>query len=77
MMLTMFIDVDHLLATPIYDLNRCSINFHPLHSLFLIPIYIALCIPKQVRWIGVGLCLHILLDSIDCQVNQQLWFTPF
>ena len=27
---TMFIDLDHLLANPIFDPNRCSINFHPL-----------------------------------------------
>ena len=32
-MLTAFvIDVDHLLADPIYDAARCSIGFHPLHS---------------------------------------------
>ena len=29
---TMLVDVDHLLATPIFDANRCSINFHPLHT---------------------------------------------
>lgn len=43
----MIIDADHLLADPIYDPLRCSINFHPLHSyvaiifyglLFLIPL---------------------------------------
>ena len=32
MMLTMLVDLDHLLANPIYDPNRCSIGFHPLHS---------------------------------------------
>ena len=29
---TMVIDLDHLLADPVYDANRCSIGFHPLHS---------------------------------------------
>ena len=29
---TMLVDVDHLLANPIFDTNRCSINFHPLHT---------------------------------------------
>jgi hypothetical protein len=47
MVLTMVVDIDHLLADPIYDPNRCSIGFHPLHSvipiifyflMFLIPI---------------------------------------
>lgn len=28
---TMVVDVDHLLASPIYDPERCSIGFHPLH----------------------------------------------
>lgn len=30
---TMLVDLDHLLADPIYDPARCSIGFHPLHSL--------------------------------------------
>ena len=29
---TMLVDVDHLLADPIYDPDRCSIGFHPLHT---------------------------------------------
>lgn len=29
---TMLIDLDHLLADPIYDPERCSIGFHPLHQ---------------------------------------------
>jgi hypothetical protein len=29
---TIAVDVDHLLATPIYDPQRCSIGFHPLHT---------------------------------------------
>lgn len=32
MILTMIVDLDHLLADPIYDPNRCSIGFHPLHT---------------------------------------------
>jgi hypothetical protein len=26
------VDLDHLLATPVYDPGRCSLGFHPLHS---------------------------------------------
>ncbi|VFS53936.1 Uncharacterised protein [Moellerella wisconsensis] len=33
MIATIAIDLDHLLATPIFDPNRCSIGFHPLHTL--------------------------------------------
>jgi len=42
MIATMIVDVDHLLADPIYDPNRCSIGFHPLHTLPAIVGYAAL-----------------------------------
>lgn len=42
MVATMLVDVDHLLATPIYDPNRCSIGFHPLHTWPAILFYAAL-----------------------------------
>ncbi|MCV6621356.1 MAG: DUF6122 family protein [Cellvibrionaceae bacterium] len=73
MMLTMLVDVDHLLADPIYDPNRCSIGFHPLHRLPLIVGYLALCVFSKTRWIGLGLVIHMALDSIDCQVNTGSW----
>jgi hypothetical protein len=38
----MIVDVDHLLADPIYDPNRCSIGFYPLHTTPAIVIYAAL-----------------------------------
>ena len=37
---TMLVDVDHLLADPIYDPARCSIGFHPLHSEIAILMYV-------------------------------------
>lgn len=67
----MIIDVDHLLANPIYDPNRCSIGFHPLHTFFPILFYIALLVPAKTRILGIGLCVHILLDAIDCQINSD------
>ena len=39
MISTMIVDIDHLLADPIYDPNRCSIDFHPLHSYEFIALY--------------------------------------
>lgn len=38
----MLVDIDHLLADPIYDPNRCSIGFHPLHTTPAILVYAAL-----------------------------------
>ena len=63
---TMLIDLDHLLATPIYDPNRCSINFHPLHSYYAIIMYAIMLIPKTTRILGIGLLIHIVADSVDC-----------
>lgn len=66
MILGMLIDLDHLMANPIFDPNRCSINFHPLHSYYAIVVYIALLIPRKVRLIGIGLVIHIIADTADC-----------
>ena len=66
MISTMLIDLDHLFATPIFDPNRCSINFHPLHSYIAIGLYILLLFPKKTRLIGLGLCIHICADKVDC-----------
>lgn len=62
----MLIDLDHLLATPIFSPNRCSINFHPLHSYYAIILYVLLLFPKKTRLIGLGLVIHIISDSVDC-----------
>jgi hypothetical protein len=66
MILGLLIDLDHLVATPIFNPNRCSINFHPLHSYFATAIYLLLIIPQNTRLIGLGLVIHIFSDSVDC-----------
>ena len=42
MLATMVVDVDHLIADPIYDAARCSIGFHPLHTVGPIAFYVIL-----------------------------------
>lgn len=64
--LGMLIDLDHLLADPIFDSNRCSINFHPLHSYYAMTIYVLLLLPKKTRLIALGLVIHIIADMVDC-----------
>lgn len=66
MLLGFLIDLDHLLATPLFDANRCSINFHVLHSYYAILIYACLAILKPTRLIGLGLLIHIIADAVDC-----------
>ncbi len=68
MILGMLIDLDHLMANPIFDPNRCSINFHPLHSYIALGFYILMLIPKKTRIISIGLILHLLADYVDCQL---------
>ncbi|PCH53304.1 MAG: hypothetical protein COC22_02945 [Flavobacteriaceae bacterium] len=64
--LTMLIDLDHLIATPIFDATRCSINFHPLHSYYAIVFYVVLLFFTKTRIIAIGLLFHIITDAIDC-----------
>ena len=66
MALTMIVDLDHLLANPIYDPSRCSINFHPLHSYPAIFLYIIMAAFPKSRLIGLGLLLHMGIDLTDC-----------
>jgi len=73
MMATMLVDLDHLLAAPIYDAGRCSIGFHPLHTLLPIIVYGVLCLVPKLRYVGIGLVIHMALDSIDCQLTSGVW----
>jgi len=70
LLLGYLIDIDHLLADPIFDPNRCSINFHPLHSYYAIAVYVIMLIPKKTRLLAIGLLIHILADSTDCYLMQ-------
>lgn len=81
MIATMLVDLDHLFADPIYDPERCSIGFHPLHGSVPIGIYMMLCLAplagpvfggrahrhlRIVHLVGVGLLIHMGLDALDC-----------
>ena len=68
MISTILVDLDHLLANPIFEPNRCGIGFHPLHSYYAIGLYLLiLFIPNiYLRIIAVGLLLHIFTDLQDC-----------
>lgn len=61
-----FVDLDHLLADPIFDPGRCSIGFHLLHSYYAIAIYFLLLLIPRLRWLAIGLLLHMAVDLQDC-----------
>ena len=66
MLATMVVDLDHLLADPIFDPERCSIGFHPLHSYPAIAVYAAALAVKPLRIAAAGLLIHMLVDGSDC-----------
>lgn len=69
LLLTMAVDLDHLLAVPVFDPCRCSVGFHPLHSYPAIAVYVLLLFPRKTRIVALGLVLHMLTDGLDC------WFS--
>ncbi|MFH2067237.1 MAG: DUF6122 family protein [Pseudomonadota bacterium] len=66
MVSTMIVDLDHLLAVPVFDPGRCSIGFHPGHSYFAICIYSFLFLFPKLRVFSLGLLVHMFLDYMDC-----------
>ena len=82
MLAVIVIDLDHLFATPLFDPNRCSIGFHPLHSYIAIAIYVIACILPYERmklsWkyrpVAVGLVTHILTDVQDFYLWKYVIF---
>lgn len=60
------IDIDHLLANPVFDQQRCSIGFHPLHTYLATAVYCLLFIVPKTRIFGLALLIHILADTTDC-----------
>ncbi len=70
MVATMVVDLDHLLADPIYDPQRCGVGFHPLHTYSTIAIYAVLTLIPSTRIVVVGLVIHMALDGFEC-----VWLT--
>lgn len=68
---TMFVDLDHIFADPLFDPKRNSINFHPLHTYPAIAVYLLGAIFLRGNWqiASVGLVLHMLTDFQD----YHLW----
>ena len=66
MIATMLVDLDHLLADPIFDPNRCGIGFHPLHSYYAIAVYFVMAFFPRIRIIAIGLLFHMFTDFQDC-----------
>lgn len=69
MLATMLVDLDHLLADPIFDPQRCGIGFHPLHSYYAIAVYFLIFFFSKIRIgkiVALGLLFHMFTDFQDC-----------
>ena len=69
LMISMLIDLDHLLADPIYDPNRCSIGFHPLHTFWAMGLFAGIMFLPRLRILGLGIWIHLGLDFVDCLIH--------
>ena len=65
------VDLDHLLAQPVYDPERCGINFHPLHSEYALFGYGLFALNPLTKDLGTGLLIHMGLDYIDCELMKK------
>lgn len=70
MLAGLLIDLDHLLAVPVFDPDRCSLGFHPLHGWVAGGIYGGMAVWPASRIFGIGLLLHLGLDGLDCIVMR-------
>ncbi len=69
---TMLVDLDHVFANPMFQANRCSINFHPLHHYVAMGGYVLLLFFKRpFRVLGIGLLLHMATDLLDCVLTYS------
>ncbi len=66
-LLSNLIDLDHLLATPIFSPDRCSINNHALHSWWAFPAY-AIGLLSRYRYFFLGVFLHLAIDALGCLI---------
>ena len=62
------IDLDHLLADPIFNPDRCSTGFHLLHGWQAALGFAALLLVPRwwVRAFGIGTLWHLAVDYGDC-----------
>jgi hypothetical protein len=78
MLVMMAVDLDHLLADPIYDPQRCSIDFHPLHGTPAIVLYgvvfaFALLFRKKLEPLGFGSAVQLVhLSALGLLIHMAL-----
>ena len=56
---TMLVDLDHLVATPMFQANRCSIGFHIFHSYYAMAVYVVLLFLRNRAPVHLNLRLNL------------------
>lgn len=66
------VDLDHLLARPIYHPRRNPFITHPLHKLWylLLLFAVGLLFIRKAAFLGVGILSHLLLDFLDVKWHK-------
>lgn len=74
MLATMLVDLDHIFADPLFDPNRNSIGFHPLHTYPMIALYAlaTIFLKGNYRIIAIGLLFHMFTDFQDYNFWHRL-----
>lgn len=64
---TMLIDLDHIFANPLFNPNRNSVGYHPLHSYPMIVLYFlgSIFLKGNYKIVAIGLLLHVFTDFQD------------
>lgn len=75
MLATMLVDLDHIFANPVFDPNRSSIGFHPLHTYPWLIIYAvgSIFLKGNYRMVAVGLLLHMATDFQDYYLWNMIY----
>ena len=61
------------LAISVIFFRQNCIGFRHLHKVIPIGIYFLLSAIPKTRLVGIGLLIHMGLDSIDCKINTGDW----
>ena len=64
-LLSILVDLDHLLSSPIFDAHRLSVGHHLLHSYPAMAIYAVALLNPKTRILAFALIFHMFTDVVD------------
>lgn len=64
-LLSMLVDLDHLLSTPLFDPHRLSVGYHYFHSFAALGVYAFGLFFPRTRILSFALIFHMFTDVLD------------